>query len=290
MMTALYRITLPAILMATLISSGCGTSRTMDRLVHSSSRYTLASRAMRPQAVGDSIRVVSYNIKHAMRVKKAAELLESHDELNSADVLCLQEMDGAGVRHIADTLGMNYIYYPALRHPGTQRDFGNAVLSRWPVRGDRKLVLPEVRPRNMPRIIVGAAIEIGDKRLDVYCLHTDVVMPPDERRRQAEFVVNAISESADFVVVAGDFNTYTGISRAAVQDVFDEAGFTHATADAGWTYKHWYLLNKKSTLDHIFARNMDVVSAGRVPDRTASDHMPLWAEFRFPADQIVLER
>ena len=51
-------------------------------------------------------------------------------------------MDEPGARAFADSLGFGYVYFPATLHPVTGRDFGNAVLSRFPIEDERKIVLP----------------------------------------------------------------------------------------------------------------------------------------------------
>ncbi len=64
----------------------------------------------------------------------------------------------------------------------------------------------------------------------------------------------------------------------AIQETFNNAHFTYATAHVGWTYKYWYLLNRKAALDHIFTRGANVIEAGEIPGRKAGDHLPVWSE------------
>src|SRR4051794_8926930 len=92
-------------------------------------------------AVPDTLRVVTFNVKFSIHPELAGELLARNDSLRHADVVLLQEMDERGVAMIADSLGMGYVYYPASLHPKTHRDFGNAILSRWPLQEDRKIIL-----------------------------------------------------------------------------------------------------------------------------------------------------
>ncbi|HEY2805171.1 MAG TPA: endonuclease/exonuclease/phosphatase family protein, partial [Gemmatimonadales bacterium] len=75
-------------------------------------------------AVPDTIRMVTFNVKFSLHPDLAASLLEHNDSLRGADVVFLQEMDERGVKLIADSLGMGYVYYPATLHPHTGRDFG----------------------------------------------------------------------------------------------------------------------------------------------------------------------
>ena len=54
----------------------------------------------------------------------------------------VQEMYEDAVREVAARLGTGYVYYAATFHPRLKRHVGNAILSRWPITDDRKLVLP----------------------------------------------------------------------------------------------------------------------------------------------------
>ena len=76
------------------------------------------------------LRIVSFNIERALRVDTAIEVLRGEDGTRGADVLLLQEMDAEGTQKVAAALGMSYVYYPGTLSFKTQRDFGNAVLSR----------------------------------------------------------------------------------------------------------------------------------------------------------------
>src|SRR5687767_7224596 len=91
-----------------------------------------------------ALRVVSFNIERALRVDAAITVLESEPALREADVVLLQEMDHPGTRRVAQALGMAYVYYPGTFSLKTRRDFGNAVLSRWPVVEDSKILLPHL--------------------------------------------------------------------------------------------------------------------------------------------------
>ena len=106
-----------------------------------------------------AIRVVSFNIKYGRNVTGAAALLRGDVRLKDADVIALQEMDEVGVECLARTLGLNYVYYPAAVHPADHRNFGNAILSPWPIEDDVKIPLPHLgRFRKMQRIAVAATV------------------------------------------------------------------------------------------------------------------------------------
>jgi hypothetical protein len=88
--------------------------------------------------------VVCYNVKFAEDIKGTIALFHEHPAMRHADLVLLQEMDVPGVRKIAHALRMHYVYYPATINPQTDRPFGNAILARWPIEDDRKILLPHL--------------------------------------------------------------------------------------------------------------------------------------------------
>jgi endonuclease/exonuclease/phosphatase family metal-dependent hydrolase len=97
-----------------------------------------------------ALRVVTYNVQWGRHVERAINVLKTRAPLTDADIVVLQEMDAEGTRRIAEALGMGWVYYPAAVHPKRGSDFGNAILSRWPIVADEKLMLPRVATRHEP--------------------------------------------------------------------------------------------------------------------------------------------
>lgn len=222
-----------------------------------------------------AFRVVTFNVKFAREIDRAARLLREHEELRGADIVALQEMDAGGTERIARALGMDFVYYPAIRHPGSERDFGNAILSRWPLSDDRKLVLPHhSRFRGMQRIAVSAtaATPLGPVRVYSVHLETPGGIAAVNRQRQAAAVIRD-AQAYPRVIVAGDLNS------RAVGEVFEWYGFRWVTKDLGSTISLF-------AWDHVFVRGLHLAgkSAGIVRDNQgASDHLPVWAVLEVPA-------
>jgi len=81
-------------------------------------------------------------------------------------------MDAPNVEAVARALGLNYVYFPAARHPETGRDFGNAVLSPWPIEEGWKLFLPHPsRLVGLVRAAACARVRIGRRAVRVYSVH-----------------------------------------------------------------------------------------------------------------------
>src|SRR4029077_2923847 len=105
----------------------------------------------------DSLHVVTFNVRYSEAVDKVIALLQTSPELRDADVLFLQEMNEESAEQMAAALHMNYVYYPAQLHPVPAKNFGNPILSRWPIVDDKKLILPShSMTRGAQRIAVAA--------------------------------------------------------------------------------------------------------------------------------------
>jgi endonuclease/exonuclease/phosphatase family metal-dependent hydrolase len=226
---------------------------------------TIASR-LEPE----TLRVVSFNIEFARRIDAAIALLTSDSALRDADVILLQEMDAAATKRIADTLGMWFVYYPALFHRRTGRDFGNAVLARWPIVDDAKLVLPHPsRYAGTHRIATVATLRIGTSRVRVYSTHLGTIADIGSGRRREQLrAILADAAHHPFVVIGGDFNE-TNIGLVA-----EEAGYT-------WPTRHGPPTTRFGRWDHIFLKGLvsprSHPSGTVVNAREVSDHRPVWA-------------
>jgi len=245
-------------------------------------RYSLTVDPPYNNTQREKIKVVSYNIKHSGKIKEAIDLLKNNENLAGADILLLQEMIPSAVEKIAAELDYNYVFYPAVVHPILHDNFGNAVLSKWPITYDKNTILPSPKENGRHRIAVSAKLNINNKEVLVYSLHMGVFMKPGERSRQIQGILDAISQDTEYCIIAGDFNTIKKKDQEEVIQTFTQAGFTHATYNVDWTYNHWYFLNYKSTFDHIFTRGLKVLKGGNVNDRSASDHTPIWTQLSGP--------
>jgi endonuclease/exonuclease/phosphatase family metal-dependent hydrolase len=224
---------------------------------------------------GDTLKVVSFNIQYAEHVDGAIALIRRTEALRDPDVLLLQEMDEAGAREIADSLDLDYVYYPSRLHPGTQRDFGCAILSRYPIEDDRKIILPHLaRINHTLRTAVGATIRVGARRIRVYSVHLATMAEngPGARREQLATVLDD-AEQYPAVVLGGDFNSST------VPEIALERGFAWPTSHLGHTRAIW-------DTDHVLVKGLTVPAspaAGLVEQSGVSDHKPVWALVLIPA-------
>jgi endonuclease/exonuclease/phosphatase family metal-dependent hydrolase len=195
--------------------------------------------------------------------------------LRDADVVLLQEMTAAATKFLADSLHMQYVYYPAIYNRIMRRDIGNAILSRWPIADDSKLILPgRSRYAKTQRIATAATIELGDRRIRVYSTHFGT--PADLGwNGRVEQLHGILDDAAKYpvVIIGGDMNS-RDIGRIA-----RESGYL-------WPTDTIPRSNSFGRLDHFFVRGLTMLAragAGthRVP-RSISDHSPIWIRLRLP--------
>lgn len=232
-----------------------------------------------PQFKG-TLEVVSYNIDFGLRIDQAIHEIRSRSDLKEADIMLLQEMDESGTERIARALECNYVYYPSSIHNQHGRNFGNAILSRWPLSDARKVILPnKSRVNQQIRIAVSANVQVQDYNVLTYCVHTEVYTASIMHRAGqvaaiARDVEAAIAAGQMHVIVGGDFNTVTNRSIQRVITQFEAIGMKRASKGIGPTIAKYGL--KPSAADHIFTCGLTVVSRGKFAEADASDHFPIW--------------
>ena len=218
----------------------------------------------------DTLRMASFNIEFSLEVDRAITVLGSDPALRRADVLLLQEMNQRATEQIARALDLGYVYYPAFFHFRTGQDVGNAVLSRWPIVDDRKIVLPHVsRFVRTQRTATAATIQVGRMLVRVYSTHLGTMgdLAPAARRDQLRAILDD-AEHYPRVVIGGDMND------ATVGQVARAMGYA-------WPTERGPETTRLGRLDHIFFKGLgvpDSAAAGTVLDAGgASDHRPVWA-------------
>jgi endonuclease/exonuclease/phosphatase family metal-dependent hydrolase len=236
-----------------------------------------ASVALARVPTPDSLRVVTFNVRYSQQTELAIELLQTSPELRKADIVMLQEMNEDAAAETAAALGMNYVYYPAVLHPVPKKNFGNALLSRWPITDDEKLILPSRSvSRGGQRVAVVATVLVGNERVRVYAVHLSTIL--EVWFTGQTYQIQALLESArgyDRVIMAGDMNSHDNVGA-----LFTNAGYFWPSRNTGPT------THKLFAVDHVFARGFTVGGSGAVQHNLgASDHLPVWASLAFRPEQ-----
>jgi endonuclease/exonuclease/phosphatase family metal-dependent hydrolase len=249
-------------------------------------RYTGQFVETKPEFDGQ-FKVVTYNIKLGKKLEQAIYELEQVEGLRDADVIFLQEMDADGVYEMAKRLQYDYIYYPAALHSTHYKGFGNAILSKWPIKEHQKVVLPHEHPiRKMYRIAVFALLAVGELEVLTCSVHTELyIIGHESKMDQVEEVVKNIADSFDYVIIGGDFNTDTDYSVLGTERIFRKAGFKRANKGLGYTARGDPISVLKWDFDHIYVRGFEVLEAGKHEEAEASDHLPVWTVLKFNSSE-----
>lgn len=243
------------------------------------------------------LRVLSYNIHRAIGVDRRfrPERIAAIVEYYNPDVAMLQEVDEGAPRSRELDLGrelaraLDYPHY-AIGHNVRLRKgrYGNATLSRWPIRRERNidLTIGFLRRRGCQHTRIAVRTPSGGtRRLEVFNLHLG--LSARERERQ----VSLLMRSREFAalpfgvatVVAGDTNDWRSLLRPLFVDML---GFRSATGGnvarerATPTFPSFF---PQGALDRVYYRGpLRLVGARRCRlaiSRVASDHLPVIVDF-----------
>jgi endonuclease/exonuclease/phosphatase family metal-dependent hydrolase len=268
----------------------------------------------------DTIRALTLNIwnnqgpwpaRLALIRKELAEL--------APDVVGLQEvlhLDGADAQDqaqaIADGLGYYCAFAPAW-HIGGGLQFGNAILSRWPIVAPQNFTLPHDDAEET-RALLHAMIETPHGKLPLFVTHLAWELHrSDMRQQQVAFIASQIKELAPLnsndvlpPILMGDFNAepesdeirfLRGFNARLGRSVYFADCFAAAgDGSPGYTYArdNPFALRAHEPnrrLDYIFSRGPDrrlrgePLSARRCFDRAVdgvfpSDHYGVIAEIQ----------
>lgn len=193
-----------------------------------------------------------------------------------ADLVGLQEVEwrrdyageAAPLEQIASTTGYRTIAGPTIETP--HRCYGNVLLTRYPVRAERRVDL-SVRGRE-PRGAIDADVEVYGRLVRVVVTHLG--LKQSERRAQVTHLLNELTRRAAAVeVIMGDFNEWWPLGGALGRL---RKAYGRHSAPATFPARHPVL-----ALDRIWVRPASHLLSLSVHRSTlaglASDHLPLKA-------------
>lgn len=228
-----------------------------------------------------TIRVASYNIRKAIGTDRRRVPERVIDVLNEvdADIFALQEADRRfGVRSAAlppwllESISP-YKPVPLNVHVDSMGWHGNAIL----VRKDAEIGTHDVLhlPCLEPRGATMAEVTLARTKLRIFGMHLD--LSGLWRRKQAAAVIHAAGiRNSMPTVLMGDLNEW-GAERGCLADFARHYSF----APCG---RSFHARRPVARLDRIMHCNaLELVNSGvheSAAARRASDHLPIWAEFR----------
>ncbi len=275
-----------------------------------------ARTAPKPAAGGTELRVLTYNIHHGagneqcpdragantpaadcgLDLERIARVIRE----TRADIVGLQEVDRHWVRSggvdqpraLARMLAMSVCFGPNLQLPSEQgaggpREYGTAILSRFPLEDCRNVPLSRASEKNEQRGLLSADVETPGGKVRMMVTHLSFIAV--DQPAQTEEVAKAAAESALPAILVGDLNTRPGSESlrpllARMRDVWARAG-----KGEGLTSPAHPGRPPRSRIDYIFvspdieARGVEVVT--NATTRMASDHYPVFARIRLKSSR-----
>lgn len=257
-------------------------------------RKSLAPVGGTPIPAGSGfLKVATYNIhscidtSRSLNMEKIADVIARMD----ADIVALQEVDVHKARSarahqpqwLADRLGMDYRFFPLVEIDNEQ--YGLAILGRLPMETIKFERLPALKLKR-PREVRGAMwVVLRTPSGPVELVNTHLGLLAAERRVQIASLLgsNWLGRRTGDVplVFCGDFNAgrHSFVYRRICTEFIDVQRAVAGMRTAGGTFLSYLPMLH---LDHIFVSRhlmpvrVDVPSAP--PARTASDHLPVFAE------------
>ncbi len=203
-------------------------------------------------------------------------------EQEKVDIVGLNEVDHCFSRRsffedqgrwLANRLNMNYVFGPAISiGQKRKREYGNALLTRYPILDKHNYIFRFKVPVAEPRSILEAKIAHDDKKnLKVLVSHFSI--HPVLNNRMVRFCMDV--DSSVPTIIMGDFNRRP--SSNAYQKMI------HKYEDCAAAHPHDTFPSQKprERLDYIFFSDHFKVIESRVIESHVSDHLPVVAELEF---------
>jgi endonuclease/exonuclease/phosphatase family metal-dependent hydrolase len=233
-----------------------------------------------------TLKILCYNIHHAEPPSKSdvidlnaiAKVINDH----KPDLVALQEVDAFTGRsgpfnqavELGKKTGMSAYFFKAINHDGGE--YGVAILSRLPVSDTNLYPLPRMEGKGgEPRVLATATIELSAKEKFLFaCTHLDSQRDSVNRLLQIKAIKGLLEETEVPVVIAGDFNATPGSEVIRILDT----SFTRTCDPCEYTIP---VDNPNKAIDFVAftpAKRFRVKRHAVVPERYASDHLPVFAE------------
>lgn len=235
-----------------------------------------------------TFRVMTYNIHHGEGLDRKVDLRRIADLIKSerADIVALQEVDKGVQRtgrrdlpaELAALTGMTCIFSNNFPYQGGE--YGNAVLTRFPIKSSTNTLYTMLRPGEQ-RGILQLTLNVHGRELIFMDTHVDYRGEDTERLKNVAEIQELIRHySGRPMILCGDFNDTPG---SRTYDTL-AAQFNDAWAAAGTGEGLTIPSDKpKKRIDYIWISKGAPITPLKtwVPQSDGSDHLPVVGEFRF---------
>ncbi len=248
-----------------------------------------------------TMRMMTYNVHGCVGLdgKTSSDRIARVIARQDADVVALQEIDVGRNRsgnidqaeNIARQLGMSFHFHSSLSFADGK--YGNAILSRYPLKMIRMEALPRLKARRIfePRGALWVEIDVNGTKVNVITSHLSLW--PAERLLQAEALLGSdwtgSAACQGPIVLCGDFNAHPrSIVCKRIGGKFRDA---QLVVESHKPKSTWFASHPISRIDHFFVSPEIEVTNITVPatelDRIASDHLPLIVDLKVDVNRAL---
>lgn len=192
------------------------------------------------------------------------------------------EMEDEAAEYLGKKTGMNWYFAIALNTSGF--GYGNALLSKYPIKTVRTVMIPDPERKEdnglyETRCILMAEIDVAG---GITVLVSHFGLMPDEKESAIKTVVSLLQSIKTPVIFMGDLNMVPDDARLQpfferMRDTADGA-MTPYTWPSGENAKSSTGNNEKRRLDYIFTTEHFITKKIQVYESLASDHLPYMVE------------
>jgi endonuclease/exonuclease/phosphatase family metal-dependent hydrolase len=240
------------------------------------------------------LKVMTWNVLYKEKADNILSLIKRVDP----DIVCCQEITADSyinprrdVPHeISELLGGEYRYLEVLTLlDGKPGSMGNAVISKFPITKSRSTLVQkggsEIRYSAQTRGYVEISFAVDGHEITVGTTHLsylDRFVETAERTKEADKLIDFISDNNQKFIVTGDFNSLPDSSTIKkMEKIFKSAGPDHSNKT--WTtkpfnYENFRVDGLEYRLDYIFVTADIKVLSSDIIKTDFSDHLPILAE------------
>jgi endonuclease/exonuclease/phosphatase family metal-dependent hydrolase len=241
---------------------------------------------------GARVTVGTFNIHHGVDTKGRLDTAGTANAIASmaADVVGLQEVDrfwsarsafADQALDLAHRLDMHMVFGAGLQRTGEPgqpaRQYGVALLSRWPISDARNTLLPCPRGGEQ-RTLLEAELTVGGAALRCLITHLQH-RSRTEREAQTTAISATVGDGRVPTVLLGDLNSRPGTPEVETLTAHLVDAWLTAGVGDGFTYRS---TKPVARIDYVLASPVIEIEHARVVGTDASDHLPVTADLRLP--------
>ncbi len=234
----------------------------------------------------ETFRVMTYNIHHGEGLDHKVDLprIAALIKREKADIVALQEVDKGVARtdrrdltaELAKLTGMTGVF--SNNHPYQGGEYGNAILSRFPVLTRTNLHY-QMLYTNEQRGALQVTVDVGGKQLYFLDTHVDFRPGDAERLKNVGELKQLVAAHHELpIIICGDFNSKPdSTTYKAMAAILDDA-WVLVSKDPGYSFP---ADAPDRRIDYQWVSHGSVIPVRAwVPETEASDHRPVMVEYK----------